>query len=157
MIGKLFTSLRSIALCSLMFCPAPQAIAQERSPTAEDVLAKDLRILLDYFPGRYDNDLQVYFDGELKTPESERNGRIHSIFVPVTLPAFGPNMFYVEQYSDNDPKKIYRQRLYRFSVDAAEKAIKLEIFVPSAEQAQAIKGAYSCDSQPSKYDGLSGL
>ncbi|MFN9612461.1 MAG: CpcT/CpeT family chromophore lyase [Hyphomonadaceae bacterium] len=127
MIAKLFPSMTTLAWCGLALCAASAAMAQERTPTAQDVLAKDLRVLLEYFPGRYDNDLQVYFDGELKTPEIERNGRIHSIFAPVTLPAFGPNMFYVEQYADNDPNKIYRQRLYRFSVDAVEKAIKLEI------------------------------
>ena len=152
MIAKLFPSMTSLALCGLALCAAPSAMAQERAPTAQDVLAKDLRVLLEYFPGRYDNDLQVYFDGELKTPEMERNGRIHSIFAPVNLPAFGPNMFYVEQYSDNDPNKIYRQRLYRFSIDAAEKAIKLEIFAPSADQAQAIKGAYQ---DPAKLSVLS--
>jgi len=97
--------------------------------------------MMDYFPGRYDNDLQVYFDGELKTPEAERNGRIHSIFAPVSLPAFGPNIIYVEQYSDNDPSKIYRQRLYRFSADHKENAIRLEVFVPSSQQALEIKGA----------------
>jgi hypothetical protein len=144
-----FTSLSWF--CLALFAP-PLAIAQERTPTTQDVLAKDLRVLLDDFPGRYDNDLQVYFDEELKTPEAERNGRIHSIFAPVTLPAFGPNLFYVEQYSDNDPNKIYRQRLYRFSIDAAEKAIKLEIFAPSQEQALAIRGAYR---DPAKLAGLS--
>ena len=152
MIAKALSRFSSLAWFGVALGVAPLAIAQERAPTAQDVLAKDLRVLLDYFPGRYDNDLQVYFDGELKTPEVERNGRIHSIFSPVTLPAFGPNMFYVEQYSDNDPTKIYRQRLYRFSIDAAEKAIKLEIFAPSPEQALAIKGAHQ---DQAKLAGLS--
>lgn len=150
--AKSLPSWTAFVFLGLITCLAPQVAAQERAPNTQDVLAKDLRLLLDYFPGRYDNDLQVYFDGELNTPDSERNGRIHSIFAPVTLPAFGPNMFYVEQFSDNDPNKIYRQRLYRFSIDAAEKAIKLEIFAPSAAQAQAIKGAHL---DPSKLTVLS--
>ena len=91
MIAKALSRFSSLAWFGVALGVAPLAIAQERAPTAQDVLAKDLRVLLDYFPGRYDNDLQVYFDGELKTPEVERNGRIHSIFSPVTLPAFGPN------------------------------------------------------------------
>ena len=110
--------------------------------SARNVLDKDMALMLTWFPGRYDNDLQVYFDGELNTPAENRNGRIHSIFAPVTLPAFGPNVFYVEQYSDGDPTKIYRQRIYRFSADYAENAIKLEIFAPSPEQATAMDGAY---------------
>lgn len=145
-----------MTLPGLMFaaclCLSSPVASQEAAPGLRDVLNKDLRTLLDYFPGRYDNDLQVYFDGELKTPEIERNGRIHSIFAPVNLPAFGSNIFYVEQYSDNDPTKIYRQRLYRFSVDESERAIKLEIFAPSTEQALAIRGAYA---DPSKLADLS--
>lgn len=142
MIARTLSSLNGLFWFGVVLCATQLAYAQEKPPTVQDVLAKDMRLLMEYFPGRYDNDLQVYFDGELNTPEIERNGRIHSIFAPVTLPAFGPNMFYVEQYSDNNPSKVYRQRLYRFSIDVAEKAIKLEIFAPSLAQAAAIKGAY---------------
>jgi CpeT/CpcT family (DUF1001) len=150
---------------SAMISPAP-ALAQTAAPSAppamshaappaalsaRNVLDKDMSTLLQWFPGRYDNDLQVYFDGELNTPQENRNGRIHSIFAPVALPAFGPNVFYVEQYADGDPTKIYRQRIYRFSPDYTENAIKLEIFAPSPEQATAMRGAYN---DPSKLAAL---
>jgi hypothetical protein len=125
---------------------APTAMSHAAAPVAlssRNVLDKDMSTLLQWFPGRYDNDLQVYFDGELNTPQENRNNRIHSIFSPVTLPAFGPNVFYVEQYADGDPTKIYRQRIYRFSPDYTENAVKLEIFAPSPEQATAMRGAYN--------------
>ena len=139
---------------SLSISPTLPIHAQTTPPapiTARNVLDKDMTEMLAWFPGRYDNDQQVYFDGELNTPVANRNGRIHSIFAPVALPAFGPNVFYVEQYSDGDPTKIYRQRIYRFSPDYAENAIKLEIFAPSPEQALAMKGAYG---DPGKLAGL---
>jgi hypothetical protein len=150
---------RIITLClalafAALFLPIASSHAQPGPPaqlSARNVLDKDMRTLLEWFPGRYDNDLQVYFDGELKTPEANRNGRIHSIFAPVTLPAFGANVFYVEQYSDGDPTKIYRQRIYRFTPDYTENAVKLEIFAPSPEQALAMKGAYG---DPSKLASL---
>jgi hypothetical protein len=127
------------------------AAAQERTPTRAAVLERDLADLVAWFAGRFDNDLQVYFDGEMDTPAEARNGRIHSIFAPVELPAFGAHVFYVEQYSDNDPSSIYRQRIYRFVVDEAKDAIRLEIFAPSPEQAAQMRGAYA---DPSKLAGL---
>lgn len=130
----------------------PQSLgAQERAVTEADVLARDLRDLTTWFTGRFDNDLQVMFDAELNVPAEARNGRIHSIFKPVDLPAFGTNVFYVEQYADNNPTRVYRQRIYRFAVDSAENAIKLEIFAPSPEQERAILGAWA---DPSKLAGL---
>ena len=137
-------------LCLALAAPVA-GHTQERPVSQRDVLDKDLRTLLDWFPGRYDNDLQVYFDGELNTPAEARNGRIHSIFMPVSLPAFGQNVFYVEQYADNDPTKIYRQRIYRFTADYPEQAVKLEIFTPSPAQASTILGAWQ---DPSKLAGV---
>jgi CpeT/CpcT family (DUF1001) len=140
-------AIAALSLLSLAATAPMSALAQQAAApapiTARNVLDKDMGLMLQWFPGRYDNDLQVYFDGELSTPEANRNNRIHSIFVPVTLPAFGPNVFYVEQYADGDPTKIYRQRIYRFSADYIENAVKLEIFAPSSEQATAMRGAYA--------------
>jgi hypothetical protein len=130
----------AMAVVSLVTIPA--AAQTPTTITARNVLDKDMAKMLEWFPGRYDNDLQVYFDGELNTPQANRNGRIHSIFAPVALPAFGPNVFYVEQYADGDPTKIYRQRIYRFTADYTENAVKLEIFAPSPEQALAMKGGF---------------
>jgi hypothetical protein len=141
----------AVALLAAASASAQSNNPNATPPSARSVLDKDMARLLEWFPGRYDNDLQVYFDGELNTPQANRNGRIHSIFAPVALPAFGPNVFYVEQYSDGDPTKIYRQRIYRFSADYTENAVKLEIFAPSPEQASAMQGAYA---DPTKLAGL---
>jgi hypothetical protein len=130
---------------------AAPAAAQGPALSTKDVLDKDFRTLMEWFPGRFDNDLQVMFDKDLNVPEEARNGRVHSIFRPVTLPAFGENIFYVEQYADGNPDAIYRQRIYRFTNDHARGAAKLEIFAPSPEQAAAMKGAWR---DPSKLAGL---
>ena len=123
------------------------ALAQQApraSATAQDmrtaVLQRDLAYFLGIFEGRYDNEQQVFFDADLKTPPDARNNRIHSIFRKVDLPAFGENVFYVEQYADGDPTQIYRQRIYVFSIDSAENAIKLVIHAP--KDAALLAGAY---------------
>ncbi|MEM7705286.1 MAG: chromophore lyase CpcT/CpeT [Pseudomonadota bacterium] len=95
------------------------------------VLEKDLALMLDWFPGRYDNSLQVFWEPELEVPEDHRHERIHSIFRRVDLPEFGENVFYVEQYGDGDPANIYRQRIYAFTADAEEDAIRLKIYTPT--------------------------
>jgi hypothetical protein len=125
------------ALCALVLAFAPLARAQDEP---SGVLKKDLALFLDWFPGRYDNSLQVFWAPEVGVPEDDRHGRIHSIFRPVDLPAFGDHVFYVEQYQDGDPAKVYRQRIYSFMADGGEDAIRLKIYTP--KDTDRLKGAY---------------
>jgi hypothetical protein len=119
--------------------PAPPAAVQE----------KDFRIFLSWFEGEFDSGEQVAFADELGIPKDAVPERIHSIFKQVDLPAFGEHVFYVEQYLDGDPAKIYRQRLYSFSLDPAEQAIKLVIHIPN--DTKVLVGAHR---DPSKLAGL---
>lgn len=89
------------------------------------------------------------FADELGIPQDAVPERIHSIFKRVDLPAFGEHVFYVEQYLDGDPAKIYRQRLYSFSLDDAEQAVKLVIHIPSD-----VKSLVGAHRDPSKLAGL---
>jgi hypothetical protein len=66
--------------------------------------------MLAWFAGEFDNNRQVFVEREQKLPAAEVHQHIHSIFTKVDLPAFGPHVFYVQQYLDGDPAKIYRQR-----------------------------------------------
>jgi len=95
-------------------------------------LERDFRQLLEWFPGEWDNQEQVGFAEDQGVPEPARHERIHSIFARVELPEFGKDVFYVQQYTDDDPAKIYRQRIYSFSADWAERAVRLDIFTPKA-------------------------
>lgn len=113
--------------------------AQAQQPNNE-VLKKDFSLFLGWFPGRYDNSLQTFWEPDLKIPEEDRHNRIHSIFKAVDLPDFGKNVFYVEQYEDGDPTRIYRQRIYSFSIDEKENAIRLKIYTP--KNSERLIGAY---------------
>lgn len=127
-------TLRTLALAFLFAASAPAASAQGTA------LEKDLALFLEWFPGRYDNELQVFWEKDGAIPEEARHERIHSIFRPVEAPAFGDRVFYVEQFSDGDPAKIYRQRIYAFSADEAAQAIRLRIFTP--KNAASLAGAW---------------
>jgi hypothetical protein len=96
------------------------------SATAQTSLDADLKQMMTMFTGEFDNFQQVWKEREDKSAEVHEH--IHSIFFPVRLPAFGENVFYVKQYMDGDPRKIYRQRMYSFSINKAEQAIQLDIY-----------------------------
>jgi CpeT/CpcT family (DUF1001) len=90
--------------------------------------AADLKLMLSWFTGEFDNFQQVWQEKEDKTPDSLQHEHIHSIFMPVAMPALGANVFFVKQYMDGDTNNIYRMRVYTFSVDKTEKAIRLDIY-----------------------------
>jgi hypothetical protein len=90
--------------------------------------AADLKEMLSMFTGEFDNFQQVWQEKEDKVADSLRHEHIHSIFMPVSMPAVGANVFFVKQYMDGDTNNIYRMRVYSFSEDKIEKAIRLDIF-----------------------------
>ena len=69
------------------------------------VLDKDFHTMMACFPGVYDNQEQVYFEQEQEqeVDEALRQERIHHVFEPVYLPAFGEHVFYVQQHLNDDP------------------------------------------------------
>ena len=95
------------------------------------ILDKDFRIMMAWFPGVYDNQEQVYFEAEQGIDEALRHERLHHVFAPVDLPAFGDHVFYVQQHLNDDPGEIYRQRIYSFSTDYDRNAIRLTIHIPN--------------------------
>ena len=95
------------------------------------VLDKDFHTMMAWFPGVYDNQEQVYFEQEQEVDEALRHERIHHVFEPVDLPAFGEHVFYVQQHLNDDPAQIYRQRICAFPPDYEEGAIRLTIHIPN--------------------------
>jgi hypothetical protein len=96
-------------------------------------LAADLKLMMQLFEGEFDNYAQAWEEKERKVEYPHEH--IHSIFHRVNLPAIGQNVFYVKQYTDGDPSKIYRQRLYNFTLDEREQAIRLDIYSFPEEKA----------------------
>lgn len=123
---------------------APIAVSAQNG-----VLDRDFKTMMEWFPGRYDNQEQVYFEENLNAPEEERHERIHHIFFPVALENFPGETFYVQQYQNDDPSDIYRQRIYSFEPDYDENAIRLTIYTPKNPDA-----LIDAHLDPSKLDGL---
>ena len=94
--------------------------------SAKGKLEDDLKLFTSWFEGRFDNFAQFYDDRENKVEDPHQN--IHSIFKQVDLPQIGKNVFFVQQYTDGDETKVYRQRLYNFTINKQEKALQLTIY-----------------------------
>jgi hypothetical protein len=89
---------------------------------------RDLQVIAELLPGRFDNWNQNYFDGRRKLPESERHERLHTQVARVAAPALGAHVFYAEDYRDNDPAKIVRRRIWSFAADAAAQAVRMRTY-----------------------------
>lgn len=135
----LFVLLFQIGLC--------HAQKKKTIQQPDSQLSAQLKEMLGWFEGEFDNFQQVHKEKEDKAPEIHEH--IHSIFKPVVLPAFGKNVFYVYQYFDGDPKKVYRQRMYAFNEDAAENAIRLDIYSFMVDSLY-----YGADTKPEKLSNL---
>ena len=102
-------------------------IVFSKMATAQNLM-NDRTQMLTWFTGEFDNFQQVWQEKEDKMADSLRHEHIHSLFLPVKMPALGDNVFYVRQYMDGDTSKIYRLRVYNFSIDKTENAIRLDIY-----------------------------
>ena len=98
-------------------------------------LEDDFSLFLQWFPGEYDNHEQHWQD---KLDQAEQvHEHLHHIFLKVDAPDVGEHTFFVEQYMDGDPSNVYRRRLYSFSLDPVEQAIRLDIYSFSDEEKYA--------------------
>lgn len=92
---------------------------------AENPLTRDLLIFSDWFEGDFDNEEQLWFHARSRS-DSEKPVRLHTSHKRVSLPAFGEYVFYVEEYKDNNPEDLIRQRLVTLHSDLERGAIRMK-------------------------------
>ena len=92
-----------------------------------DPYARDLVQLTSWFEGEFDNEEQLWFqnDPRSKTAEEDKHPRLHTIHRRLDLPSFGKHVFYVEEYVDNDPTNVIRQRLVIFTSEGLGRGIRM--------------------------------
>ena len=110
---------------------------------------KDFRTMMQWFPGVYDKQVQFYFEAGQEVDEALRHERIHHVFAPADLLAFGKQVFYVEQHLNDDPSDIYRQQIYVFRPDCEESAVRLMIHIP-----HYVESLVDAHLDPGKLSGL---
>ncbi len=106
-----------------------------------DPNARDLVQLTTWFEGTFDNQEQAWFEteGRAKAPPAEKHERMHAVHRRVSLPAFGAHVFYIEEYLDDDPEKVFRQRLASFE-SALEQGIRMKLWF--FKDAKSVLGAH---------------
>jgi hypothetical protein len=99
-----------------------------QTPTPADEVER----LTTWLSGEWNNNEQVWQQkaDAAKTGKKPEDpiSHTHHIFARVEAPKVGSHVVYVQQSLDGNPEKVYRQRVYRFTADGAENAVKLEIF-----------------------------
>ncbi len=117
-----------LAALLTMMLPATPAAAQARTD-----LDAQLKLLMQWWPGDYDNNEQIVRQsgGGLGTPTRVPFFRLHSRFQNVRMPSLGNNVLYLEEYRDNDPSQIMRVRLYSLTIDETARAIRIKLHSPS--------------------------
>lgn len=114
-------------LFAIVLLPFAHAAAQDQS---EASLEADLEELMRWFPGVYDNHRQVYRQAVERVPDDMRQRHTNHIFRPLTIAGIPGQTLYAQQSQHYDPSDLYRQRIYSFTVDEAEQAIRLTIYTP---------------------------
>jgi len=127
------------------------ALAQAQNGNPVDPNARDLVLMSQWFAGEFDNEEQQWFENEprSKTPPERKHERIHTMHTRIDAPALGPVVFYVEEYRDNDPAKIIRQRIVTITSNVPERTMRMEQgFLKDA------KAAIGAQYAPEKLKGL---
>jgi len=83
-----------------------------------------------WFAAEFDNHEQHWQDNlDLKeNPQLQVHEHIHHVFAPLATPVLDGTTYFVKQYMDGDPGKVYRQRLYQFVRNEQKSALQLNIF-----------------------------
>lgn len=116
--------MKKIALAAAFFLASVPASAQMPTGTPLD---RDLEDLVKLFEGRFDNYDQRYFTAK-DVPEDMRHIHIQVAHARIDAPALGNNVFYVEEWRDDDPTKLVRQRVVAFLTVPDEQKIRMRNF-----------------------------
>jgi hypothetical protein len=112
---------------------------------------RDIMVIAEMLPGIYDNVEQVYFDQRRKLPDVQRHDRARLVIKRVPAPAFGEHVFFVKEALAPDLDKPTLLRLYAFSVDNPNAAVRMRIFDLGDPATSNYRGA---DRDPAVLAGL---
>ena len=120
----------AIVMSSLVFgvgCVSSNAQSQIDSNAALTEKAKPtvLDLIVDMFPGEYNNHEQVLYQKYMK--EENVFQHVHHLFQRVDAPEIGKRVIFTEQKS-MDSGKVFRRRLYVFEEGATDTQVRMDIY-----------------------------
>lgn len=133
---RLFTFLHSLLLVGLVTGPVIAQPINIPQVTMGNELPADqiLKRLETWLPGVYTNAQQV-------TGHDNDAGAfaLTTIIKPLINPAFGDNLYYLEEFRDNDPQAVTRIRIYQFK--EVDGLVQLRLLNPT--DAAALQGDHA--------------
>lgn len=126
------SSLAAVALA--LWASAVAAGDPSPAPLAIGVLERDLPRLVEMFEGDWDNAEQVSFAEELGFPDGAPPLRRHVTVRRIEAPSLGQLVLRLDEYRNNDPSDVGRQRFYVFAVDPAKMAIRMDVLTTLGER-----------------------
>ncbi|WP_432201776.1 chromophore lyase CpcT/CpeT [Erythrobacter sp. W53] len=126
-------------------------LAPTQAHAAADPYVRDLLILTEWFEGQFDNEEQVWFEAypDMLEEGKKAHDRVHAMHRRISMPELGEHVFYVEEYKDNNPEDVFRQRVVSFGTDPKAGGIRMRIAF--LRDAKSVLGGYH---EPSKLEGL---
>ncbi len=98
---------------------------------------RDLQVLAKWFEGEYDNDEQLWVEARKDWwgKADEKHDQIHAIHKRIMADSIGKFVFYIEEYINNDPTNVGRQRIVSFQSLGETPGIRMKIyFLKDAEK-----------------------
>ncbi|TMM58605.1 hypothetical protein FEE95_04020 [Maribacter algarum] len=131
---KTFRFFAILLLASISFQTTHAAIIVDDG----DPNVRDLGVLAKWFEGEFDNDEQLWVESRSDWwgKADEKHGRIHATHKRIKADSIGKYVFYIEEYMDDDPSKIGRQRIVSFeSLSEKKPGIEMKLyFLKDAEK-----------------------
>ncbi len=127
---RCFSARPALVRCLVIAAITASAGACATGPSAATQLDADLERMMRWFPGVYDNHIQVYTQAKDEVAQADRHRHTNHTFQPLAIEGIPGPTLYAQQYQHYDPTDLYRQRIYAFDIDAAEGAIRLTIYTP---------------------------
>ncbi len=97
---------------------------------AADPNVRDLQLLTKWFEGAFDNDEQIWVEGRSDWwgTADEKHDQIHAVHKRIKADSIGPYVFYIEEYVNNDPEQVGRQRIVSFHSEGETPGIRMKIY-----------------------------
>lgn len=96
----------------------------------DDRNARDFTLLLGWFEGEFDNDLQIWFetDPRSETPKEARHDRIHTVHTRLPDSLLGTAAFHVLETRDDDPSKQLAQHVVSLQSEKPNDGVRLRYY-----------------------------
>lgn len=121
----MFLTGRLLRALAVLVSAAALAVSPASADNQFDLNAQ-LKRLMEWWPGHYDNHEQVLVHSKAFQPLNEKPFfRIHTLVQRVHVPELGENLLLVTVYRSSNPKSLLRAELYALSADLPEEAIRI--------------------------------